>query len=342
MHLRTLSLSFVVLLLGFGACLAQQPTGPATLENLLLSDKAQKPAAAGVGPKRFVGTVVRPQDGVKHPDLDKGWAVYDAAAAKAAESIKADIAKQFDAAAAKGDLDSAEKWQAMLEKFEKTRELPTEKEAKTAVSAAVADYKKAKDELSKAYQAVVTALTMEKKIAEAKAVREESRSLSKASDAVANKEQPVTEQGDTKTASIHPKYKHFRLVALNSNTNGWEAYYRTIEFYDADTGKLIKDGQTKGTGQGAANAFDDDRETKYRTVPAPGVAKDWITCTLPKAVSLGRVRVIQWGQDCNHVFQFEIQGSSDGVKWTPIMIAKGVPFEFDSANESVDAEWVSP
>ena len=192
MHLRTLSLSFVLLLLGFAACLAQQPTGPATLENLLLPDKAQKPAAAGVGPKRFVGSVVRPQDGVKHPDLDKGWAVYDAAAAKAAESIKAAILKQFDAATAKGDLDNAEKWQATLEKFEKTGELPTEKEAKTAVSAAVADYKKAKDELSKAYEAVVTALTMEKKITEAKAVREESRSLSKASDAVVDKEQDAT------------------------------------------------------------------------------------------------------------------------------------------------------
>ena len=177
MHLRTLSLSFVLLLLGFAACLAQQPTGPATLENLLLPDKAQKPAAAGVGPKRFVGSVVRPQDGVQHPDLDKGWAVYDASAAKAAESIKAAISKQFDAATAKGGLDAAEKWQATLEKFEKTGELPTEKEAKTAVNAAVADYKKAKDELSKAYEGVVTALTMEKKITEAKAVRDETQSL---------------------------------------------------------------------------------------------------------------------------------------------------------------------
>ena len=186
MHLRTLSLSSALLLLGFTACLAQQPTGPATLENLLLPDKAQKPAAtlkgdaADVGTKRFVGSVVRPQDGVKHPDLDKGWAVYDAAAAKAAESIKAAISKQFEAATAKGDLDAAEKWQATLEKFEKTGELPTEKEAKTAVSAAVADYKKAKDELSKAYEAVVTALTMEKKITEARAARTEKEAIADA------------------------------------------------------------------------------------------------------------------------------------------------------------------
>ena len=175
MHLRTLSLSSALLLLGITACLAQQPTGPATLENLLLPDKAQKPAAAGVGPKRFVGSVVRPQDGVKHPDLDEGWAVYDAAAAKAAESIKAAISKQFEAATAKGDLDAAEKWQATLEKFEKTGELPTEKETKMAVSAAVVEYKKAKDELGKAYEAVVTALTMDKKIAEARAGKEELR-----------------------------------------------------------------------------------------------------------------------------------------------------------------------
>ena len=120
MRLRTLSLSFVLLRLGFAACLAQQPTGPATLENLLHSDKARKPTAAlkgdaaDVGPKRFVGTVVRPQDGVKHPDLDKVWSVYHAVVARAAESIKPDIAKLFDAATAKGDLDAAEKWQATL------------------------------------------------------------------------------------------------------------------------------------------------------------------------------------------------------------------------------------
>jgi tetratricopeptide (TPR) repeat protein len=164
-------------------CLAQQPAGPRTLENLLNSDNAQKPAAAAeadatnAGPKRPAGTVARPADGVQHPDLDKAWAEYDAAVTKAAEGIQAAINKQFDAATTKGDLDAAEKWQAALEKFEKAGEVPAESETKAAVSSAASEYKKAREELSKAYETVVKALTMDKKIAEAKAARDEARIL---------------------------------------------------------------------------------------------------------------------------------------------------------------------
>jgi len=156
------------------ACLAQRPTGPATLEGLLNSDEGQKPTAeADADPKRPAGTVARPKDGVQHPDLDKAWAVYDQAVANAAESIKAAILKLFDAATARGDLDAAEKWQAALKKFVKSGEVPAEAEIKPTVNATVSDYKKAKEELAETYDAVVKALTMEKKLAEAKAVRDE-------------------------------------------------------------------------------------------------------------------------------------------------------------------------
>jgi hypothetical protein len=173
-------LCLLALLIGgnTAACLAQQPTSPATLEGLLNSDEGQKPAvAADAGTKRPAGTLARPKDGVQHPDLDKAWVEYDAVVAKAAESIKAGITKQFDAATAKGDLDAAEKWQKAIENFEKAGEVPSGSEMKAAVSAAVADCKRAKDELTKAYEAVVKALTMEKKIADAKAVRGELRLL---------------------------------------------------------------------------------------------------------------------------------------------------------------------
>jgi tetratricopeptide (TPR) repeat protein len=175
MRLSAFVVSCVLVIGGTSRGLAQQPTGPATLEGLLNSDEGQKPAAtaADADPKPPAGTVARPKDGVKHPDLDKAWADYDTVVAKAAESIKAAISKQFDAAAGKGDLDAAEKWQAALEKFEKAGEVPAEAETKAAVSAAVADYKKAKEELGRAYESVVKALTTEKKIAEAKDVRDE-------------------------------------------------------------------------------------------------------------------------------------------------------------------------
>ena len=185
--MRSLAHVFIVASLtcwNTSACLAQQPSGPRTLENLVNSPEDQDASAvteaADSGPKRPSGTVSRPKDGVQHPDLDKAWADYEAAVVKVTESMKAAISKQFDAATAKGDLDAAEKWQATLEKFEQAGELPADAEAKSAVNAAVADYKKAKDELSKAYEAVVTALTMEKKITEARAARTEKEAIADA------------------------------------------------------------------------------------------------------------------------------------------------------------------
>ena len=160
--------------------LAQPPAGTRTLEDLAAQEPKNPPAtpeqeATKASPARPVGTLARPENGVQHPDLDKAWAEYDAVVAKAAEGIEAALSKQFDAAAAKGDLDTAEKWQAALEKFEKAGAVPVDSETKATVNAAVAGYKKAKDELKKAYEAVVTALTMDKKIAEARAGKEELR-----------------------------------------------------------------------------------------------------------------------------------------------------------------------
>ena len=186
MCLRALLVSFALILSGVVPCLAQQRPSPATLENLLTSDEPPKAADASAakspdaGPKRPAGTVARPADGVQHPDLDKAWAEYDAAVGRAADSITAAINKQFDAASAKGDLDAAEKWQVLGEKFEKAGELPVESETKAAVSSAASEYKKAREELTKAYEAVVKALTMDKKIADAKAVRGEWLAMSEA------------------------------------------------------------------------------------------------------------------------------------------------------------------
>jgi hypothetical protein len=166
-------------------CFGQNSPGPATLESLVNAGESQQvPAVAAseegdAGPRRPAGTVARPKDGVQHPDLDKAWAEYDMAVAKAAEGIKAAISKQFAAATAKGNLDAAEKWQAALEMFEKTGEVPVEAVTKAAVSAAVAEYKNAEEELSKTYEAVVKSLTMAQKIAEAKAVRNELLSIQK-------------------------------------------------------------------------------------------------------------------------------------------------------------------
>ena len=176
MRLWAVVISCVLVLFGSLQGLAQQPTSPATLEGLLNSGETQEAAAPpepDTGPKRPAGMHARPKEGVRHPDLDKAWADYDSAVAKVTESIRAAIAKQFEAATDKGDLAAAEKWQIALEKFEKAGELPTEKETKAAASAAATDAKQAREQLTKAYEAVVKSLTTEKKIAEAKRVRDE-------------------------------------------------------------------------------------------------------------------------------------------------------------------------
>jgi hypothetical protein len=153
------------------------------IQDLVKADEAKgtetvpEAEAAEAGARRPAGTVARLKDGVQHPDLDKAWADYDAVVAQAAEGIRSALSKQFDAATAKGDLDAAERWQTALEKFEKAGEVPVETETKAAVKSALGDYKKARDELSKAYGAVVKALTMAKKIAEATAARDEWKSL---------------------------------------------------------------------------------------------------------------------------------------------------------------------
>jgi hypothetical protein len=183
MRLWVVRFACVLVLVSSSASFGQEPSGPQTLENLLKSDDSEQSAApAGADgtdavPKRPSGTVIRDRDAVQHPELDKAWADYDAAVAKASKGIQAAIAKQFDAATSRGDLDAAVTWQEIGEKFEKAGEIPTASEINGVVSAAVNDYEKARELLSKAYESTVKVLTKEKKIAEAKAVRAESLSI---------------------------------------------------------------------------------------------------------------------------------------------------------------------
>ncbi len=208
--IRFLALSFLWMACGSCPCLGQQEGGAPRLEDSLeaapVAPADEAPAAESPPPPgpeptsaRPKGALARPKNGVQHPDLDQAWAEYDAVVSKATQSIRASVTKQFDAAVEKGDLDTAEKWQGALAKLEKDGEIPTTTETKTAVSAAATGFKKGKDELTKAYDVVVKTLTMQKKITEAMAVRNEKRSLeSKAADTasapVKNKRQEVDDE----------------------------------------------------------------------------------------------------------------------------------------------------
>ncbi len=161
----------------------QQPSRALTLEDLSRVDESsrtpvgKKTDGGNAGQARLAGAITRPKDGVQHPDLDRAWEEYEAAVSKAAEGIRSAIAKQFHAATEKGDLDSAEKWQAAEEQFERAGALPTATAMKIPVNAAVSEYRKARDDLVKAYDTVVKALTVGKDIPAAKKVREESALL---------------------------------------------------------------------------------------------------------------------------------------------------------------------
>lgn len=334
---------------------AQKAAGAQTLENLLEKDKpAEDAGAAGSEikpqPLRAAGTLVRPKNGVKYFDLDLAWAGYETAVGRAVEGVAAAIEKQFDAATDKGDLAKAEKWQEIGEKLRKTGELPIEGETKSAVISAKNELKAARDKLTKTYDDVIKSLTIEKQIEDAKAVRDEFQEVSKASEMLASKKKTAPDasvsKSDAKSVTVKAvprgRFKRFRLIAKASSPEGWEAYYRTIEFYDAETGRLLVGGKASGMGQDAANAFDNSRETKYRTVDNPGGKSDWIEYELPNPTMINRVRVDQWGQNSNHVFGFEIHGSNDGDKWIPIMRAANVPFNFDSSVPLCPVEWLSP
>ena len=123
--------------------------------------------------QRPKGTLVRPENGVGHPDLDMAWDKYDATVADVTGNIRVTITDKFNASTQKRSLDMAEKWQQIGMEFDSKGEIPDAVELRPAVVA----LKKAKNELTKAYEAVEEALTFQQKLADARAVRGESEQL---------------------------------------------------------------------------------------------------------------------------------------------------------------------
>lgn len=160
------------------SCFAQRPSGPPTLEALVNGESESRsvPDAAATSSQRR-GVLARPTDPAHHPDLDKAWNDYEAAVAQITQNVEAAIQQQFDASAAKGDLDTAEVWQKALDEFTKRGMLPAEEASKAVVDKARTALAKAQQDLGEGYAAVIKALTINKDITLAKAVRDEWRLL---------------------------------------------------------------------------------------------------------------------------------------------------------------------
>jgi len=198
--MRFAVVAMVVLVVSVGSsALAQKPSGPPTLENLLNGDnpgataKAEESPAAEDEDKSVppTGTYVRPKDGSKDPDLEKAWATYDAAVEKATTALRDAIGKQRAAAREVADLDAAKRYRDMLEALEKKGQLPADdKVLQKQVKSAQDAYKVAAGELEQAYKAVVVKLvkdtTLDESIAEA--VQREAKAIGSAEKPPARRE----------------------------------------------------------------------------------------------------------------------------------------------------------
>jgi hypothetical protein len=160
------------------SCFAQRPLGPPTFEALVNGESESRaaPDAAAASSQRR-GVLARPTDRAHHADLDKAWEDYEAAVAQITKNVEAAIQRQFDASAAKGDLDAAEVSQKALDDFTKRGMLPAGEASKAVVDKARTALAKAQQDLGEGYAAVIKALTINKDITLAKAVRDEWRLL---------------------------------------------------------------------------------------------------------------------------------------------------------------------
>lgn len=175
------SLAFLCSACAIHPCLAEQEPSGQTLKHQLKADAdapgegkpALKPDPVSPAPVRPMGTVTRPKNGVRYPDLDKAWAEYDLIVAKVTEDIRAAIKKEFQAAVTKGDLGTAEKWESIGKKFESDGDCKLEEELGVTGKKADLKLKSAQATLEKAYDSVVKALTKEKRIVQAKSAKSE-------------------------------------------------------------------------------------------------------------------------------------------------------------------------
>ncbi len=150
-----------------GATMAQTVTHAGQREPVNAQPRAVKKTPS------IEGERIRPENGVADVALDKAWADYRQQVSIAADEVRDALNAQFDAATDKGDLEEAEKWQAVIEAFEANGMLGGDKSTRAAVANAQKQLMEAEKELIAAYGEVIKSLTKQKKINEAKAVRAE-------------------------------------------------------------------------------------------------------------------------------------------------------------------------
>ena len=105
--------------------------------------------------------------------LDEPWTKYETAEKSAASTLTEEFIKQFDAAAALGDLDLVESIEAQQKAFEESGTLPTGKSFESIVLAIKKNHENANTQLKEVYSNAISDLTKQKRLAEARIVRDE-------------------------------------------------------------------------------------------------------------------------------------------------------------------------
>jgi hypothetical protein len=131
-------------------------------------------------------------------------------------------------------------------------------------------------------------------------------------------------------------YTYFKILATESSSSGWEAYYKKIELFNELDGSLLTKGKaysSDGSNENASYAFDSREDTKYRTQMDPGKVGDWIIFQTDYPALVNHITIKQYGSECNHVKAIEFYASNDGMNWKLKMKAKNLPLDFFDSDQ---------
>ena len=125
------------------------------------------------GTVRPEGSVARPEGGVQAQELDAAWEKYEQEVFSSVKDLEKLLEHKFDEAAGLGDLEAAEAWQAAKDAFRQEGWLPSDESVNSEVAKLRRSLEQAAGPLGEAYAATCVRLTREKRLTDARAVRDE-------------------------------------------------------------------------------------------------------------------------------------------------------------------------
>uniref|UniRef100_A0A0G4IFJ7 F5/8 type C domain-containing protein n=1 Tax=Chromera velia CCMP2878 TaxID=1169474 RepID=A0A0G4IFJ7_9ALVE len=152
------------------------------------------------------------------------------------------------------------------------------------------------------------------------------------------------EHAVNKGARAAGAHRYWRILCTESADSGWEAYFRTLEFYAKGSREPlsgftpIAHPENEASIGNAKNAFDGNHNTSWRTRSNPGKCREWIGIDAGRSVEIANVKWTQWGGAGNHMKRLEIQFSDDKENWGVAWVVEDCPVsEYDSRIARLEA-----